>query len=179
MWAASCSARCLAGLRLRVFTDGSCQGPVVAGAAVKALPIMAVEIVKRSSDTTRRFEDLPKRWVVERPLGWHGRSSRLAKGFENLNGTALTFLWLASIRLMVRRICKADKLLGRTLTCSTCFRRSLSRTDPSVSQPPLVKLAPKQRPEIWRHLPAATQRSGNRTCSNGVRLWSSLEPAVQ
>ena len=77
-----------------------------AGAATRAMPSLSVEIVKRS-DAARGFEVLPKRWVVERSLGWFGRCRRLAKDFENLNRTALAFLRLASIRLMLRRLCKA------------------------------------------------------------------------
>jgi len=46
------------------------------------------------------------RWVVERSFAWFGRCRRLAKDFENLNRTALVFLQLASIRLMLRRLCQ-------------------------------------------------------------------------
>jgi len=45
------------------------------------------------------------RWVVERTLAWLNRCRRLAKDFENLTDTALAFLRLASIRLMLRRLC--------------------------------------------------------------------------
>ncbi|WP_295406556.1 transposase, partial [uncultured Thiocystis sp.] len=48
---------------------------------------------------------LPKRWIVERTLGWLNRCRRLAKDFENLAATALAFLKLASIRLMLRKPC--------------------------------------------------------------------------
>ena len=89
----------------KVFADGGYQGPVFARAAAKAMPGLSVEIVKRS-DTARGFEVLPKRWVVERSFGWFGRYRRLAKDFENLNRTAMAFLRLASIRLMLRRLCK-------------------------------------------------------------------------
>jgi transposase len=78
---------------------------VFAKAAAHAMPGLSVEIVKRS-DTARGFEVLPKRWVVERSLGWFGRRRRLAKDFEDLNRTALVFLRLASIRLMLRRLCQ-------------------------------------------------------------------------
>jgi transposase len=89
----------------KLFADGGYQGPVFARAAAKAMPDLSVEIVKRS-DTARGFEVLPKRWVVERSFGWFGRCRRLAKDFENLNRTAMTFLRLASIRLMLRRLCR-------------------------------------------------------------------------
>jgi transposase len=50
---------------------------------------------------------LPKRWVVERTLAWLNRCRRLGKDWENLNRKARAFLLMASIRLMVRRLCRA------------------------------------------------------------------------
>ena len=61
-----------------------------------------IEIVRR---TEAAFVVLPRRWVVERTFAWLGRCRRLAKDWENLNRRALAFLRLASIRLMLRRIC--------------------------------------------------------------------------
>ena len=90
----------------KLFADGGYQGPVFAAAAARAMPDLDVEIVKRS-DTAKGFEVIPKRWVVERSLGWFGRCRRLARDFENLNRTALAFLRLASIRLMLRRLCRS------------------------------------------------------------------------
>jgi putative transposase len=45
------------------------------------------------------------RWLVERTIAWLNRCRRLAKDWENLNHKALTFLRLASIRLMLRKLC--------------------------------------------------------------------------
>ena len=45
------------------------------------------------------------RWVVERTIAWLNRCRRLAKDVENLTDNALAFLRLASIRLMLRRLC--------------------------------------------------------------------------
>jgi transposase len=89
---------------LKVFADGGYQGPRFRTGAAKALPHAKIEIVKRS-DKAKGFEVLPKRWVVERTLAWLNRCRRLSKDFENLNETALAFIRLASIRLMVRRLC--------------------------------------------------------------------------
>ena len=66
--------------------------------------ISSVEIVKRS-DQASGFVVLPMRWVVERTLAWLNRCRRLAKDFENLSRNALAFLQLASIRLMLRKLC--------------------------------------------------------------------------
>jgi len=69
-----------------------------------ALPHVATEIVKRC-DTAKGFEVLPKGWMVERTFAWLGRCRRLARDRENFNAKALAFLRLASIRLMLRRLC--------------------------------------------------------------------------
>ena len=45
---------------------------------------------------------LPKRWVVERTIGWLNRCRRLAKDWECLNRNGLAFLPWASVRRMVR-----------------------------------------------------------------------------
>jgi transposase len=74
-------------------------------AAEHRLRKIKVEIVKRS-DAVKGFAVLPKRWVVERTIGWLNRCRRLAKDWECLNKNALTFLRWASIRLMLRKLCK-------------------------------------------------------------------------
>src|SRR5262245_7286357 len=89
---------------LKLFADGGYQGPQFSGGVAECLPQLAVEIVKRS-DQAEGFEVLPMRWVVERTLAWLNRCRRLAKDFENLTDNALAFLRLASIRLMLRRLC--------------------------------------------------------------------------
>jgi transposase len=63
------------------------------------MPNLVTEIVRRS-DRAKGFVVLPKRWIVERTIGWLGRCRRLAKDWENLNHNALAFIRLASIRLM-------------------------------------------------------------------------------
>jgi transposase len=88
----------------KLFADGGYQGPRFREAQKRELPCLVTEIVKRS-DTAKGFEVLPRRWVVERTLSWLGRCRRLAKDWENLNRKALAFLHLASIRLMLRRLC--------------------------------------------------------------------------
>src|SRR3954454_6494823 len=63
-----------------------------------------VEIVKRSD--LGKFIVLPRRWIVERSIGWLNRCRRLAKDWECLNRNGLAFLHWASIRLMVRKLCQ-------------------------------------------------------------------------
>ncbi len=88
----------------RLFADGGYQGSRFRSAIARILPRVTVEIVKRS-DQAKGFAVLPKRWIVERSLAWFGRCRRLAKDWECLNRRALTFLRLASIRLMLRKLC--------------------------------------------------------------------------
>ena len=88
----------------KLFADGGYQGPEFATALAKVRPHLQVDIVKRS-DRVTGFVVLPKRWIVERTLAWLNRCRRLAKDWENLNRKALAFLRLASIRLMLRKLC--------------------------------------------------------------------------
>ena len=89
---------------LKLYADGGYQGPRFRRAVKKILKSVNVEIVKRS-DQAKGFVVLPKRWVVERTFGWLGRCRRLAKDWENLNRKGLAFLRLASMRLMLRKLC--------------------------------------------------------------------------
>jgi transposase len=88
----------------KVFADGGYQGPESRNALAKILPHLEIVIVKRS-DQAKGFVVLPKRWIVERTIVWLNRCRRLATDWENLNRKALAFLRLASIRLMLRKIC--------------------------------------------------------------------------
>ena len=88
----------------KLFADRAYQGPRFREALAKILPRLEIEIVRRS-DQVKGFVVLPKRWIVERSIGWLNRCRRLAKDWENLNHSALAFLKLASIRLMVRKLC--------------------------------------------------------------------------
>jgi transposase len=67
-----------------------------------------VEIVKRS-DAAKGFTVLPRRWIVERTIAWLNRCRRLAKDWECLNRKALACLRLASIRLMLSKLCQNSK----------------------------------------------------------------------
>jgi transposase len=88
----------------KLFADGGYQGPRFATGIAGVWPDLKIEIVKRS-DTARGFKLLPRRWVVERTFAWLNRCKRLTKDFENYTRNALAFLTLASIRLMLRKLC--------------------------------------------------------------------------
>ena len=88
----------------KLFADGAYQGPVFGKALAKLRPQLKPEILKRS-DPAPGFVVVPKRWIVERTIAWLNRCRRLAKDFENRIRTATAFVQLASIRLMLRKLC--------------------------------------------------------------------------
>ena len=62
-----------------------------------------LDIVKRNHAQIG-FKVLPRRWVVERTFALLGRCRRLAKDFEATIASAEAWIFIASIRLMVRRL---------------------------------------------------------------------------
>jgi hypothetical protein len=113
-----------------IFADSAYGGPklakAIAGAAWK------IGVVKKSKDQ-KGFQVLTRRWVVERTIVWINRCRRLSKDFKNLNRTALAFIRLASIRLMLRRFvryCVLHKLSGRALRFSCIIRHQLVQNGP-------------------------------------------------
>jgi len=72
------------------------------------------EIVKKSfgwilqvvlrSDTTKKFEVLPKRWIVERTFSWFEGFRRLAKDYEKLPETTEHFIMLSMIKIMLNKL---------------------------------------------------------------------------
>lgn len=91
-------------LLAKLFADGAYQGPQFRQGVAQVRPQLATEIITRR-EQLKGFVALPKRWVVERTLAWLNRNRRLAKDFENRTCSALAFVHLASIRLMLRKLC--------------------------------------------------------------------------
>ena len=88
----------------KLFADSAYAGPIFQDGIAAATRSLAVEIVRRA-EHAKGFVVEPKRWIVERSIAWLNRCRRLAKDWENRNHSALAFLRLASIRLMLRRLC--------------------------------------------------------------------------
>jgi transposase len=89
---------------LKLYADGGYSGQAFQAGLKRAVAQVEVEIVKRSA-IAKGFIVVPKRWIVERTIAWLNRCRRLAKDWECLNRNALAFLKLASIRLMLRKLC--------------------------------------------------------------------------
>lgn len=85
------------------FVDGGYSGDETRRAAFEASRIQ-VSVVKRSDRTVKGFVVLPKRWIVERTLGWLNRARRLAKDFEAMIESSRTWVMLALGFLLLRRL---------------------------------------------------------------------------
>lgn len=62
-----------------------------------------VQVVLRPEES-KGFVVVKKRWVVERTIGWIMRCRRLVRDYELLPETSESFIYLAMIRIMVRRL---------------------------------------------------------------------------
>ncbi len=68
---------------------------------------LALIIVRRAAGSTG-FVVQPRRWVVERTLGWLGRWRRLSKDYEELPEVSEAMATLAMIRLMLHRLARPN-----------------------------------------------------------------------
>ena len=102
--------RLLAGLKpfvpclKKIWADGAYTGEKLAG-WLKEQGGWELEIVERSADT-EGFAALPHRWIVERTLSWVMRNRRLSKDYERKVQTSETFIKVAMIRLISRRLAR-------------------------------------------------------------------------
>jgi putative transposase len=64
-----------------------------------------VDIVCRAP-RQRGFQVLPKRWIVERTFAWFNPYRRLSKDYEYYVSSSEAMIYLASIRLLLRRATK-------------------------------------------------------------------------
>ena len=87
----------------RLWVEGGYTGPAFAAWVQALRPQLAVAVVKRSDDTTG-FKVLPRRWVVERTFGWLMQHRRLVRDYENTEASAEAFIFIAMIRIQLRRL---------------------------------------------------------------------------
>jgi len=88
----------------KIYADGGYAGEKLKN-AISHIQNMKLEIVKHQ-EKKQKFVVLPKRWVVERTFAWLGRCRRLAKDWENRIENSLNWLFVASIRRMIRSLAK-------------------------------------------------------------------------
>jgi len=85
----------------KIWADSSYRGELVE--YVQLWCRFVLEIVKRPADQ-RGFQVQPKRWIVERTLGWLTSFRRLSKDYEVGTATSEAFIYLAMTRVMLRRL---------------------------------------------------------------------------
>jgi putative transposase len=84
-----------------IWADGGYRGELVDW--VKRKMGWTLEIVERLGDQSG-FVLLPKRWIVERTFAWLSRQRRLSRDYEHLSKTSEAFVYVAMIRLMLKRL---------------------------------------------------------------------------
>src|SRR5207249_5607628 len=67
-----------------------------------------VDIVQRPA-AQREFVVQPQRWKIERTFGWLDWSRVLSKEYERTTESSESDIYLASIRLMLRRLASSSK----------------------------------------------------------------------
>jgi transposase len=81
------------------------QGYTGDDAAAQAKANSIELMVVKHTEAKKGFVLLPRRWVVERTFGWLGRFRRLARDYERLSESVAGWHWLASITLLLTRMC--------------------------------------------------------------------------
>ena len=84
-----------------IWADAAYGGRLIAWAWATGGWLLSV--VRRSPDS-HQFEVLPRRWVVERTLAWISRCRRLSKDYEELPETGETWVHIAMVHLMLKRL---------------------------------------------------------------------------
>lgn len=84
----------------KVFADSAYEAH-----RVRDADCIAVEFIRKIANQAG-FQVLPRRWVVERTFAWINRNRRLAKDFEGSLESATTFLYAASVMVLIRRIAR-------------------------------------------------------------------------
>jgi putative transposase len=87
----------------KIFADGGYRGELVTWTQHNLHAVL--EIVLKLGDQ-KGFQVLPKRWVIERTFAWITRNRRLARDYERLAQSSEAFIYLAMIRLGLRRLAR-------------------------------------------------------------------------
>jgi transposase len=66
---------------------------------------LTLQVVKRTDDTTG-FTVLPRRWVIERTLGWITKHRRCVRDYETLPEHHEAMVYIALISTLSRRLAR-------------------------------------------------------------------------
>jgi transposase len=89
---------------VKTWADSAYRTTVIEGGAALGID---VEVVRRDP-ATRGFTPLPRRWVVERTLGWLMFHRRLVRDYEALPTRSEAMIHIAMIDLMTRRLTREN-----------------------------------------------------------------------
>jgi transposase len=129
-------------------------------------------IIVRRVAGTAGFVVLPRRWVVERSLGWLGRWRRLAKDYEELPEVSEAMVTVAMVRLMLHRLAHPNQKEG------VPEERWISLAFPPTSP---HRLSPGQVTEAWVNRPVDMQvcDQGDRSVDHRPGSGNDLSPAAK
>jgi putative transposase len=86
---------------MRLWVDSAYQGPLIAW--TQHMFRIVLTVVKKLVGQ-QGFVVLPRRWVVERTFGWFTLHRRLVKDYEVKTRHSESMLYLAMLRIMLRRL---------------------------------------------------------------------------
>ena len=86
----------------RVWVDGGFSGADFLRSVIDTFALVLETVLRPQG--TKGFIVLPKRWVVERTYGWLHWCRRLNLDYERLPESSEAFIYIAMIRLMLRRL---------------------------------------------------------------------------
>lgn len=89
----------------RIWVDGGYRGPILRDWVAQHCRFCLTVVLR--TDDQKRFVVLPRRWVVERTFAWLNHHRRLSKDYERLPATSEALIYIAMIRLMVRRLARS------------------------------------------------------------------------
>ena len=88
----------------KIFADGGYQGELVDWLPQHLHVVLEIILQLKGQ---KGFQVLPKRWVIERTFAWLSRQRRLARDYERLAQSSEAFIYLAMIRLGLRRLAQS------------------------------------------------------------------------
>jgi putative transposase len=86
-----------------IFADGGYRGDLVEWVNENLHATLSIVLKKKGQ---QGFQVLPKRWVIERTNAWISRSRRLARDYERRAASSEAFIYIAMIRLGLRRLAR-------------------------------------------------------------------------
>jgi len=84
-----------------IFADGGYRGELVEWVKENLHAVLTIVL---KHENQKGFQVLPKRWVIERTNAWISRNRRLARDYERLAASSEAFIYVAMIRIGLRRL---------------------------------------------------------------------------